>query len=1392
MARRKSTSADPSAKKTSALKPGAKPAPSASEEPVPPQTLAFPVVGVGASAGGLEAFTQLLRALPTDTGMAFVLVPHIDSSQARLLIDMLMRATAMPVHEVSAPTLIAPNHVYVLLPGSSMILSGGMLKPSLRREPRGAYRPIDLLLRSLAEEQRHTAIGIVLSGTASDGTLGLEEIKGEGGITFAQDGTAQFDGMPRSAIAAGCVDFVLPPDGIAAELARIACHPYLSRQDATLDVAPEAHLTRILEILHNVTGVDFLHYKRSTIFRRTTRRMVLHKKEGLKDYVRLLQSSIDEVQALFQDILINVTSFFRNPEGFEILKTRIFPRLIQDHSRHEPVRIWVVGCSTGEEAYSLAIAFSEFADTLGQQIPLQIFATDLNGAAIEKARAGVYSKSITQDVAPERLRRFFVEVDGNYQICKATRDLCVFARHNVLVEPPFSRMDLISCRNLLIYLDGAMQQKVMPTLHYALKPGGVLWLGSSETIGSCRDLFDFEDPKHKFYVKKAVPSRLSLYAPLSGISAEFQRLGTRASALREAGAVAAEAQKEADRIVLAKFAPPGVLVNGELEILQFRGDTGLFLSPAPGRASLNLLKMLREGLLLAVRAAISEARREGAPVRKEDLRVKANGSYRTVSVEVIPIKGNVEGDGSFLVLFEEADPAKKWPQAQPAEPSRDQAEAEEAEREIARLKQELAATREYLQSVIEQQEAANEELQSANEEVQSANEELQSINEELETSKEEIQSSNEELATVNEELHNRNLELSLSNNDLLNLLSSVQMAIVMLGPDLRIRRFTPMAERMLNLIPADVGRPIGDINLTLHISDMESLLEEVIDTVSVREREVQDKQGRWYSMRLRPYRTLENKIDGAVLVLVDIDTLKRNQEVLRRQTELLEQTHEPILAWDFDGAITYWNRGAEEIYGYTREQALGRTPGDLFRTSGPCETFSESLKRDGQWTGELIHTRRDGQKIVVESSMALLTESDGSQRVVETNRPITERKQMEEALRHRAETLLAADRSRNEFLATLAHELRNPLSPLRNAVELLKISSDRGIPAGVLELMERQIRNMARMVDDLLDGARITSGQIQLRKGPLELVSTVSRIVELFRPRCESQNQRLSLSLPSAPIFVQGDEVRIEQVLSNLLNNASKFSGSDGQLWVSLAQGPAGSESGEGRRSEAIIRVRDNGVGIPEGDLPRIFDLFMQGDAALNRQHGGLGIGLTLVRKLVDLHGGTVEAKSAGRGQGSEFIVRLPIESAAAPIPRSPEPMPVPSVVLRQPDVRRILIVDDNVDAANTSAVLLRHSGHEVEVAYSGPAALELVSQLQPDVALIDISLPGMDGYEVARHMRAQEGLGKMTLIAVSGYGREDLKRWAQDSHFDEYLTKPVDVERLNELLPQLASLKNS
>lgn len=842
------------------------PPPAPLPEPPGPPVLPgfFPVVGVGASAGGIAPFLDLLRGIGDKPGLAVVYVLHQEKHDDRLS-EVVSRATAMPVVCAEDGMVVEIDKVYVAPSDSIVTLMNGHFATRIRSEAREMR--IDQFLRSLAEDQGSRAIAVVLSGSDSDGALGCKAVKAEGGITFAQDDSAKFTQMPHAAAGTGAVDFILAPEAIGVELLSIARHLDVPGGQNRLPEREAGTIFRLLNALHDV---DFTHYKPNTVERRIRRRMALHKIDDVASYVALLREDSHELEQLYGDILIRVTGFFRDAEVFDALKKNIFPSLVQDRGEDAPIRVWVAGCATGEEAYSLAIALLEATHEAGTSRPVQIFATDVSEAAVDRARIGVYPETIAAEVSPERLRRFFIKGEGGYRVSKAVRDCCVFARQNLTRDPPFSRLDLISCRNVMIYLGAVLQRKIMSIFHYALQPQGYLLLGNSETIGSYGDLFSIVDRRHKIYRKKAALNRLTVdFEPVAPRAERVERVR-----MQEEIVPPTNVFREADRIVLSRFSPPGVLINENMDVLQFRGRTSLFLEPPAGVASFNVLKMAREGLLAELRAAIHAARKQDAAVRREGIRVKTNGDSTLVNIEVLPFV-TATRERYQLILFEEAPPEAQAQAPAEEKPKKKGGPPASEARQSARLKRELEATREYLQSIIEEQEAMNEELRSANEEIQSSNEELQSTNEELETAKEELQSSNEELTTLNEELANRNEELAQANNDLLNLLASVDLSIVMLDSQLRIRRFNPGAQRTLNLIAADAGRPINDLKTTLALDDLEKMITAVVDNLEVREQEVQDRQGHWYSLRIRPYKTTENKIEGAVLVLVDIDQLKK-------------------------------------------------------------------------------------------------------------------------------------------------------------------------------------------------------------------------------------------------------------------------------------------------------------------------------------------------------------------------------------------------------------------------------------------------------------------------------------------------------------------------------------
>jgi len=847
-----------------------------------PQKDDFLIAAVGASAGGVEAFTELLTNLPADTGMAFVLIQHLDPKHQSLLSDLLAKKCAMPVAEVTKGMRLEPNHVYVIPPNATMTVADHSLQLEKRSESGGTHMPVDLFMRSLAAEQGVRAIGVILSGLGTDGTLGMGEIQAQGGVTFAQDeSSARYDGMPRSVIDAGCVDYILPPKSIAHELARIARHPYVthasSADSAEIPVQQGNGLATVFQLLRRSTGLDFAHYRQTTILRRIQRRMVVHKIDKLEHYVRFLQANPNEIKALYQDMLINVTSFFRNLGGFEAMRTQVFPEIVKGRRSDRSLRIWTPACSSGEETYSVAITLLEYLGDKAAGNSIQFFGTDVSESSVARARSGAYPDNIQGDVSSERLRRFFTKMEGGYRISKAIRDMCIFAQHNILNDPPFSQMDLICCRNLLIYLEPALQNKLISLFHYATRLGGFLVLGNSEGIGSATNLFATVDRSHKIFSKKATAVRQTVSFSLNLSSGQIDPGSTRMP-LKQTDSVwnYVEAQKEFDRRVLSQYSPATVFVNDDLEIIHTRGSVNRFLKLMPGRASLSILKMAQERLLLEPRNAISRAKKQNLVVRKENVQIKdgdgrdesssAHRQFtRTAGFEVTPINVPSLKERYYMIVFH--DKSGERGTSRGATQRQRESGSKEPTPQIAKLQQELESAKEYLQSVIETQEATNEELQSANEEILSSNEELQSTNEELETAKEELQSANEELTTVNDELRGRNLEMTQVNSDLTNLLGSIEIAVVMIGSDLMIRRFTPEAQKFLGLISTDVGRPLLNIQPTIGIPDFQALVMEVMSTVRPIERELTDHNKNHYLLRILPYRTMENKIDGAVITI---------------------------------------------------------------------------------------------------------------------------------------------------------------------------------------------------------------------------------------------------------------------------------------------------------------------------------------------------------------------------------------------------------------------------------------------------------------------------------------------------------------------------------------------
>lgn len=1215
------------------------------EDPTKPEqnSSTITVVGIGASAGGLEALKSLLENLSSTTGMAFVVIQHLHPDYKSNLAEILGRSTRMPVREAQEGVRLAPNEVFIIPPNALMTMADGALHLTRRSETAGIPMPIDHFMVSLAECQKRHAIGIILSGTGTDGTLGLRAIKSEGGFSIAQDATAKYDGMPRSAIAAGNVDCVLSPADMAAEIERLSRHPYIRPEPGTAVMAAEdvfidpPELEKLFEQLFRSTGIDFTHYKQATIQRRVQRRMVLHRIESVSEYLKFIGAHPDEVLDLYNDILIRVTRFFRDPEVFKALKSEVFPALLANRHPDAPLRIWVPGCSTGEEVYSIVISLMEWLDGREFRTDVKVFATDINQSAIDRARSGIYPDSIAADVAPEQLRRFFIHTPEGYQISKTIREICVFARQDVVRDPPFSCVDLISCRNLLIYLDSPLQRRVLPLFHYALRADAFLLLGASESIGEASQLFSTVDSRCRIFKRRVGPKR----PPFDFVTGAGKSRG-----LLQGFPVAPalpgnlDIQREADRVVLANFAPAGVVIDESLNIIQFRGKTGAYLEPSTGVASLNILKMVREGMMLDLRAAIESAQQDQVRIRRDSIVVKSDGHIVETRIEVIPISVSQSRTRYFIVLFSDVASSLS-PGTIPKVRGAASADGGTANP----LENELVATRNYLQGTIEAMEASNEELRAANEEIVSSNEELQSTNEELQTAKEEVQATNEELRTTNEELELRNKEAQQLSDDLLNILHGIEFPIVLLGPDLRIRRFTPSAGQVLNLIPGDTGRPISHIKPAIRVKNLEELAQAVIQNNEVNESEVDDGQGRYFWMCIRPYRTREDVIEGAVLTFVDITLRKRSEEALRKQARLLDLTQDGVIERDLNGIIRFWNKGAEARYGWTKDEAVGQVGHELLKTRfpRPREEIEADLLRDGHWEGELEFTTRSGARLTVASRLSrLVGDGEPVQAILEFHTDITQKKKdavsLEDANRNLETSRMDLQTSRSKLahaerlasIGTLAagisHELNNPIGGILLMAEAARLAADNpGSVRSALDSIIQHCRRSKAIIENVRSFARAQSSE----KSVGNLIDVVTRSIDHVSAYASENRVNVTFEheLSSIPVLI--NETGVEQVVVNILQNAIQADAR--RIFVRCTVS----------RPSVLLTIQNDGRPMTDQQRAHAFDPFY----TTRRKSGGTGLGLSIAHGIMEDHGGGIEI-GVGPDRLLVFTLTFPIALA--------------------------------------------------------------------------------------------------------------------------------------------------
>jgi two-component system CheB/CheR fusion protein len=1375
-----------------------------SEPNQPSQTNApFPVVGIAASAGGLEAFTELIRHLPTDTGMAFVLIQHLSPEHESLLSEILGRVTTMPVLQVQDQMQVEPNTVYVIPPNAQMTLVDGILRLAPRQKSKGKFLPADIFFESLATDRGNKAIAVVLSGMDGDGAEGVKAVKIAGGVTFAEcDATAQFNSMPKTAVATGNVDFVLPPPAIARELSNLSRNPFLWQSEPLpliqkLPPEPGDPLSRIFSLLRTTTGVDFTQYKPISLERRIQRRMLLYKLDSLAAYAQYLQTHRDEIQALYEEILIHVTSFFRDPHVFEKLKTQIFPTICQNKASDVPLRIWVAGCSTGEEVYSLAICLLEFFSDRATVPPIQIFATDISETAISKARTGLYLESQMEGVSPERKSRFFVpQAEGGYQISSTTRELCVFAHHNLCDDPPFSNLDLISCRNLLIYLSNSLQERIMALFHYSLNLTGYLVLGTAESVKAASNLFAPVDEACKIYARKlSLSNRLFAFTATSGRVPSLHN----PQPLPENRSIPFDLAREVDQLIANRYMPLSVVVNEQMQILQMRGDLDLYLKLTPSTTELNLLSMAREGLATPLRTALYQAQTENVLVRQEDIQMEqgerfSNGdvSRTRLNVEVLPFRPALTNTLYFLVLFNPISPSTPVSNTFTSPATVENLEPADLARELVTLRQALSAATQrelsaqaHLQAVIQEQNQLNQNLRIANEEILSSNEELQSTNEELQTAKEEVQATNEELSTTNEELWSRNLQQNRDNSDLNNFIASINIPIVMLTNDLRIRRFTPSAQRLFNFIPTDIGRPFTDLHGNFEVSQLEPMILEVLETLNTKEQEIQTAAGYWYNIRIRPYRTTENQIDGVTMVLQDIDALKRyttSLESARNYAEtIIETVQIPLVVLDADLRVNAANRAFYQTFQVSEVETIQMLLFELGNGQWDIPELRSML--NGILAGELavqhFEVNHDLEQIGHKNMLlnaCKLHREDNTDMILLAILDVTER-----TARQQAE---AASRAKDEFLSNLSHELRNPLTSLLAWVQLLRSRNcDEATVDRALEAVEQNGRLLNYLIEDILDASRITSGKLQLNSRPMDLSLLVQAALDSVNLSAVAKNIQLVSSL--SEIAVLGDAERLQQVLRNLLSNAIKFTPAGGRIDITLSQVD----------NQAQIQVSDTGIGISADLLPHIFERFYQGDSSTTKTNQGLGLGLAIVRHLIELHGGTILAESPGEGQGTTLTVRLLLYVPPPTAPPIVEPTVETSLDASQnlPSLEglQILVVDDLVDVLLPLQLMLEDYGAEVLTVTTARAALSALreSPNRYDVLISDLGLPEEDGYFLIQQVRSLSAAagGQIPAIALTGHASKADDQRAIEAGFQMHIAKPCNLVQLGAIVADLA-----
>jgi len=1371
-------------------------------KPEPPATVQnFPIIGIGASAGGLDAFKRLLTAIPEVSGMAYVLVQHLDPTHESILPEILQRVTTIPVLEITDDIHLAPDHIYVI-PSSKMLFSTDGVLKLIEREKKVLNLSIDIFFTSLAEVHKEFAVGVVLSGTGSDGTLGLKAIKEHGGISMVQDSeSAAYDSMPQSAVNAGVVDFILAPEKIPQQLLEIrstykTSHFFKEPEEMPKD--DEGIFRQILLLLRERSGVDFSYYKQPTFHRRIARRIAIVKKTNLADYLKFLRTNKAEQDALFQDVLIPVTSFFRDPKTFIALTETVFPAILKNKAADEAIRIWIAGCSTGEEAYSIAICLHEFLGEKSAHPKIQIFASDISDKAIKKARVAIYSKVEVEIFSAIQVKNYFVKNNGGYEVSKFIRDMCVFAPHNFLKDPPFAKMDLVSCRNVLIYMDTFLQKKAFTTFHYALKENGFLLLGKSETTGATSDLFTQVNKHEKIYSRKPVPGRFMHIAPEKG---DLKTNSFKANVTPRSVVVESDFRKSAEEIMILK-SPASVVINEAMDIVHIYGDITPFLQAPQGKPTFNLIKMAREGLAFELRNAIHKVKKEQISVIKENISAKVNEKQFLVTIEIIPLTDTVEPH--CLIRFEQkatpiADKQKQSSTGKMAETSR------KLSGQNQKLEKELSQNRDDMRNITEDMEATNEELQSANEELQSSNEEMQTLNEELETSKEELQSTNEELIIVNQELLDKQEQLNVSN-------------ALQLEANKRIEESEKEQKKLASLLKlatdsANVG--IGSLNVKTEKLEWNGLMKkmwgysEQLDNLTLEEwsksilpedkaltfqKLEESKNNRSiYDAEYRIKRANDGNIVwmkstgqhqydefGEAITLtginLDITQQKETEEKIRHSEELFKSIFDNSLAAivvsNDQGKYLSANKAASDLFGYSVKELLQMNVGDLNTTEkhGATGRF-EKYASKGEETGEFEFTTKNGERKFVQYQ-AIRIKADFHLSIM---MDITEQKLIEKLLeeaKSKAETATQiaeyAVIAKQQFLSNMSHEIRTPMNAILGFTKVLFKTDLTVKQKEYLEAIKSSGNTLIVLINDILDLAKVEAGKMIFINSPFKISHSITTILHLFETKIQEQNLELVKEYDSRiPEILLGDSIRLHQILMNLLSNATKFT-AKGKIIVSV------NLINEDEEKVTIeFKVADTGIGIPQNKIKTIFENFEQAYTDTSRVYGGTGLGLTIVKQLVEKQGGTISVKSK-MGKGSTFCFTLSFQKTNAEVTIENETGQYKTEI----KPLKVLVVEDVKLNQLLMRTILDDFKFEWDIADNGQIAIEKLQTETYDIILMDLQMPVMNGFEATEYIRHKMNLQIPIIALTADVTTVDLEK-CKAVGMNDYASKPLDEKIL-------------